>query len=76
MISHVLLPGTESHPETEFVEKRKEIDGERMLQSGKEHLQSVKAEEGGSGPPTFWRTLHGPKIVCNEIIILSSDDEK
>ena len=61
-------------PET-VVEKRKEINGERMLQCAMKHLQSVKAEEGGSGPATFWRTL-GPKMVSNEVIIVCDNDDQ
>ena len=74
LISPLSIPGTGSKAEREIVEKRKDIDGERMLQSGKKHLRSVKEEEGGSGPPTFWRTLNGPKIVHEEVILVSDDD--
>ena len=74
MISPVSIPGSGFEDENEIVERRKEINGERMLQSGKKDLRAVKEEEGGSGPPTFWKALHGPKIVYEEVIILSDDE--
>ena len=74
MISPVSIPGSGFEAETELIERRKDINGERMLQSGKKHLRAVKEEEGGNGPPTFWKTLHGPKIVYEEVIILSDDE--
>ena len=60
---------------SDVVERVKVIDGERMLQSGKRHLRSVKEEEEGSGPPTFWKALHGPLVVDHDICLISSDEE-
>ena len=38
-------------------------------------MEDIKAEEGGNGPPTFWRAPRptGPRDVSEEIIII--DDE-
>ena len=46
-----------------------------MMKSGRCHLEKVKEEEGGNGPPTFWKVLHGPVVIAADPVIISSDEE-
>ena len=61
--------------DSNMVEKRLEIEGDRYLESGRRRRDDIKEEEGGNGPQTFWRVTResGPRVVDDEIIVI--DDE-
>ena len=51
------------------------MEGERFLQSGRRDLERVKLEESGHGPNTFWKPLHGPHLVHEEVIVIADSDD-
>ena len=64
------------HPiNSERVQPQKMVDGERYIESSRTELDSIKDEEGGSGPQTVWRNPNGPKIIDENLIVIPSDDE-